>query len=226
MGIAKMNADSMHIFHGAAARGSTSGAHARMLGAIVALVLAGCASTPPLPAVVAEAPRPAGEYVIGPGDTLQIFVWQHPEVSATIPVRPDGKISTPLVEDMLAVGKTPTQLARDLEGRIGEYIRAPSVSVIVSGFVGTFENQVRVVGQAAAPQAIPFREGMTLLDVMIQVGGLSNTAAGNRAKVIRRVDGMQTEIDVKVADLLNRGRIEANIPMQPGDVLIIPQSRL
>jgi polysaccharide export outer membrane protein len=227
MGIAKMTADSTHSLEGAAATETGFRRSARRLfGALVALALAGCASTPPPPAEVVAPARPAGEYVIGPGDTLQIFVWQHPEVSATIPVRPDGKISTPLVEDMLAVGKTPTQLARDLEGRIGEYIRAPSVSVIVSGFVGTFENQVRVVGQAAAPQAIPFREGMTLLDVMIQVGGLSNTAAGNRAKVVRRVDGAQTEIEVKVADLLNRGRIEANIPMQPGDVLIIPQSRL
>lgn len=196
-----------------------------VLAGLAVLVLAACAATPP-PADLGVAPRPSGEYVIGPGDTLQIFVWQHPEVSATIPVRPDGKISTPLVEDMLAVGKTPTQLARDLEGRIGEYIRAPSVSVIVSGFVGTFENQVRVVGQAAQPQSIPYRDGMTLLDVMIQVGGLSNTAAGNRAKIIRRAEGGQTEIPVKVADLLNRGRIEANMPMQPGDVLIIPQSRL
>jgi len=201
------------------------GAGRRVLPVLLALLVAGCAATAP-PVEVAAPVRSAAEYVIDPGDALQIFVWQHPEVSVSVPVRPDGKISSPLVEDMLAVGKTPTQLARDLEARLGEYIRAPTVSVIVSGFVGTFENQVRVVGQAAQPQAIPYREGMTLLDVMIKVGGLSLTAAGNRAKIIRRIDGQQSEIPVKVADLLNRGRISANLPMEPGDVLIIPQSRL
>jgi polysaccharide export outer membrane protein len=219
-----MNADSNGDFRGRVAMPARAARW--MLGVFAGLLLAGCASSPP-PVEEGVAPtRSIAEYVIGPGDTLQIFVWQHPEVSVTIPVRPDGKISTPLVEDLLAVGKTPTQLARDLEGRLGEYIRAPSVSVIVSGFVGTFENQVRVVGQAAQPQSIPYRDGMTLLDVMIQVGGLSSTAAGNRAKVVRSVDGKQAEIKVKVADLLNRGRIDANIPMRPGDVLIIPQSRL
>lgn len=219
MGMTDMKADTQH--HGrrgiAAARFVVAG--------LAALIMAGCASTPTETEVV-EPARSVAEYIIGPGDTLQIFVWQHPEVSVTVPVRPDGKITSPLVEDMLAVGKTPTQLARDLEGRLGEYIRAPAVTVIVSGFIGTFENQVRVVGQAAQPQSIPYRDGMTLLDVMIQVGGLSDTAAGNRAKVIRRADGKQTEIEVKVADLLNRGKIDANIPMRPGDVLIIPQSRL
>jgi polysaccharide biosynthesis/export protein len=189
-----------------------------------AAVLAGCASGPTK--VTEPAALPPGEYAIGPGDTLQIFVWQHPEISVTIPVRPDGRISTPLVEDLPAVGKTPTALARDLEGRIGQYIRAPSVSVIVTNFVGTFANQVRVVGKAAEPQAIPYRNGMTLLDVMIQVGGLDDTAAGNRAKIIRREGDQQTEIPVRVADLLNNGRIAANVPMQPGDVLIIPESRL
>lgn len=195
-----------------------------ILFAALAAALGGCASAPT--AAPTAAATPSGDYVIGPGDTLQIFVWQHPEVSVTIPVRPDGRISTPLVEDVPAVGKTPTELARDLEGRIGQYIRSPSVSVIVTSFVGTFANQVRVVGKATAPQAIPYRNGMTLLDVMIQVGGLAETAAGNRSKIIRREGDQQVEIDVKVGDLLNKGRIGANLAMQPGDVLIIPESRL
>jgi polysaccharide export outer membrane protein len=193
---------------------------------VAGVFLAGCQSAGTSRPVEAAPAAPQTEYVIGPGDTLQIFVWQHPEVSVTIPVRPDGRISTPLVEDVVAVGKTPTQLARDLEVQIGQFIRAPSVSVIVSNFVGTFGNQVRVVGQAAQPQAIPFRQDMTLLDVMIQVGGLSPTAAGNRAKIIRRTDGQEQEIKVRIQDLLNDGDTSQNVVMQPGDVLIIPESWL
>lgn len=193
---------------------------------LASTALAGCQSSGSTKPVTATPAAPQSEYVIGPGDTLQIFVWQHPEVSVTIPVRPDGRVSTPLVEDIVAVGKTPTQLARDLEGQIGQYIRTPTVSVIVTNFVGTFSNQVRVVGQAASPQAIPFRQDMTLLDVMIQVGGLSENAAGNRAKIIRRSGGRQEEIRVRIQDLLNEGDISKNIAMQPGDVLIIPESRL
>ena len=198
-----------------------------MTGLLVALaaLLAGCQSSKPSTPATVPAPTQS-EYVIGPGDTLQVFVWQHPEVSVTIPVRPDGRISTPLVEDVVAVGKTPTQLARDLEGQIGQYIRTPSVSVIVTNFVGTFNNQVRVVGQATSPQAIPFRQDMTLLDVMIQVGGLSPTAAGNRGKIIRRAAGKEQEIRVRIQDLLNDGDTSKNVTMQPGDVLIIPESRL
>lgn len=190
------------------------------------IALAGCSSSKPvtLPAAT-PAPLP-DEYVIGPGDTVQVFVWQHPEVSVTIPVRPDGRISTPLVEDLLAVGKTPTNLARDIEVALGEYIRSPKVNVIVSNFVGTFSNQVRVVGQAAAPQAIPFRQEMTVLDVMIQVGGLAENAAGNRATIVRREGDQQIEIPVRLDDLINKGKISANLPMRPGDVLIIPESRL
>ena len=144
----------------------------------------------------------------------------------TIPVRQDGRISAPLVEDLLAVGKTPTNLARDIEVALGQYIRSPKVNVIVSNFVGTFSNQVRVVGQAAAPQAIPFRQEMTVLDVMIQVGGLAENAAGNRATIVRREGDQQIEIPVRLDDLLNKGKIAANVPMRPGDVLIIPESRL
>ena len=194
---------------------------------LLTLALAGCAGTRSTAAVGAAAPAVGiDEYVIGPGDTVQIFVWQHPEVSVSLPVRPDGRISTPLVEDMLAVGKTPTNLARDIELALAEYIRSPKVNVIVSNFVGTFSTQVRVVGQAAAPQAIPFRQELTVLDVMIQVGGLSPNAAGNRAKIVRSVGGKQEEIRVRLDDLLNKGKIGANVAMRPGDVLIIPESRL
>lgn len=192
-----------------------------------AITLTGCATGKTSRVVTATAPAmPASEYVIGPGDTVQVFVWQHPEVSVTIPVRPDGRISTPLVEDLPAVGKTPSTLARDIELALGEYIRSPKVNVIVSNFVGTFSTQVRVVGQAAAPQAIPFRQELTLLDVMIKVGGLGPNAAGNRAKVVRRTGNVEEEIPVRLDDLLNKGKISANIPMRPGDVLIIPESRL
>ncbi|MEO8225067.1 MAG: XrtA/PEP-CTERM system exopolysaccharide export protein [Gammaproteobacteria bacterium] len=195
--------------------------------AISMIVMGGCAATKTTK-VVGNAPPvvPADEYVIGPGDTVQVFVWQHPEVSVTLPVRPDGRISTPLVEDMQAVGKTPSALARDVELALGEYIRSPKVNVIVSNFVGTFSTQVRVVGQAAAPQAIPFRQELSVLDVMIQVGGLGPNAAGNRAKIVRRVGNTQEEIPVRLDDLLNKGKISANVPMRPGDVLIIPESRL
>jgi polysaccharide export outer membrane protein len=163
-------------------------------------------------------------YVIGPGDTLQVFVWGQPDLSVTVPVRPDGRVSTPLIEDIEAVGKTPTQLATEMERVLSEYIRSPEVNVIVQTFVGTFADQIRVLGQAVMPGAVPYREGITLLDVMIEVGGLTRFAAGNRAKVVRNVDGRSREIRVKLDDLMNRGRIERNIPMQPGDVVIIPEA--
>jgi polysaccharide export outer membrane protein len=166
----------------------------------------------------------ASNYQIGPGDMLDIFVWRNPEISATVPVRPDGKISTPLVEDMVAVGKTPSELARDMEQVLATYIKAPSVNVIVKEFQGTYAEQVRVVGQAANPQAIPFREGMTVLDLVIAVGGLGEFAAGNRAKLLRVIDGETVEYKIRLDDLLNKGRIEHNIAIKPGDVLIIPES--
>lgn len=168
---------------------------------------------------------PQGEYIIGPGDTLQVFVWRNPDISATVPVRPDGRISTPLVEDMVAVGKTPSQLARDIEAVLEEYIRSPQVNIIVEGFVGTFGEQIRVVGQAAEPRALPYRDRMTLLDVMIEVGGLTEFAAGNRARVVRQTaDGGTEEIRVRLHDLMNRGDIRHNMLMRPGDVVIIPES--
>lgn len=164
-------------------------------------------------------------YMIGPGDTLDIFVWRNDELSKSVPVRPDGKISTPLVEDMVAVGKTPTQLARDIEAVLAQYIRSPKVNVIVSEAISA-NRQVRVVGQAVSPRALPFHEGLTVLDVVIAVGGLSEYAAGNRAKVVRAVpNGKPKEIRVRLGDLLNKGDLSSNIELEPGDVIVIPESR-
>ena len=160
----------------------------------------------------------------GPATVLDIFVWRNPEISTVVPVRPDGKISTPLVEDMVAVGKTPSELARDMEKVLATYIKTPTVNVIVTQFRGAFEEQIRVVGQAASPQTVPYQEGMTILDVMIAVGGLGEFAAGNRAKLVRRVDGDTREYRIRLKDLLDKGEIEHNVVMQPGDVLIIPES--
>jgi polysaccharide export outer membrane protein len=188
------------------------------------MLLAACAAPSVTPSDSSAAPID-NEYLIGPGDQLSIFVWQHQDLSVDVPVRPDGKVSIPLVEDMLAVGKSPTALARDLEVALSEYVRNPEVSVIVSDFVGTFGNQIRVVGQAAEPRAIAYRQNMTVLDVMIEVGGLGDFAAGNRAKIIRRADGTEEEIPVRLDDLLKKGRIAANVTMRPGDVLIIPETR-
>lgn len=164
------------------------------------------------------------EYRIGPGDALRVFVWEHPDLSLDVPVRPDGKISTPLIEDMVAEGKTPTQLADDMEAILKDFIRGPVVSVIVQEFKGQFSEQIRVVGQANKPQALSYREGITLLDVMIEVGGLTQFAAGNKAKIVRRQGGNETEIPVRLADLMKKGVIAQNTTMRPGDVLIIPES--
>ena len=191
-------------------------------------VLSACAAEPP-PASEATVsiPNSAGDestYRIGPGDTLRIFIWRNPELSTDVQVRPDGMISTPLVEDMVAVAKTPTQLARDMEEVLETYIKSPSVNVIVSGFVGTPADQIRVVGQAANPQAISYREGMTVLDLIIAVGGLGNFAAGNRAILVRKINGESVEFRVRLDDLINDGDIEQNIEIQPGDILIIPEA--
>ena len=155
---------------------------------------------------------------------MQIYVWNNPELSVTIPVRPDGLITIPLVEDVRAVRKTPSELARDIEKALAEFIRTPEVNVIVTNFRGTYRMQIRVVGQAVSPQSLSFQSGMTLLDVMIEVGGLTEFAAGNRAKIIRWEDGVQIEIRAKLKDLLNDGDISANVVMVPGDILIIPES--
>lgn len=164
------------------------------------------------------------DYVLGPGDTININVWRNPEVSQTVPVRPDGKITMPLVEDLQASGKTATQLARDIEHILGKYIQQPVVTVTVTGFVGPYSEQIRVIGQAAKPQALPYRQGMSLMDVMIAVGGLGDFAAGNSASIVRKVDGKQEKIEVRLADLIKKGDISANMPVRPGDILIIPES--
>ncbi|MCC5870255.1 MAG: polysaccharide export protein [Gammaproteobacteria bacterium] len=199
---------------------------AALAGLLLAFVLVGCNTAPRVSAGDEGAPvAPPSAYIIGPGDTLQVFVWRNPDISATVPVRPDGRISTPLVEDMVAVGKTPSQLARDIEGVLEEYIRSPQVNIIVEGFVGTFGEQIRVVGQAGEPRGLPYRDRMTLLDVMIEVGGLTEFAAGNRARVVRQLpDGGTEEIRVRLHDLMNRGDMRHNIAMRPGDVVIIPES--
>ena len=175
-----------------------------------------------------EAPPPvsdeeAAHYVIGPGDTLQVFVWRNPELSTTVPVRPDGKISTPLVEDMVAIGKTPTVLARDIEKVLAEYVRSPQVNIIVTQPVSAF-SQVRVIGQVTNPQALAYRQGMTVLDAILAVGGLAPFAAGNRAKVVRTENGKPLEIKVRVDDLVNRGQMKHNVELQAGDVLVVPES--
>jgi len=197
---------------------------------VLVVGMVGCASHAPLDAAAttpADSGKDTGDrYLIGPGDNLDIFVWRNEDISISVPVRPDGRISTPLVEEMMAAGKTPSQLARDIEKALSKYIKTPVVTVIVTNFVGTFGNQIRVVGQAAKPQALPYREDISLLDVMIEVGGLTEFAAGNRAKIIRRHNGKTTEIPVRLQDLLEDGDITANRLMRPGDVLIIPESWL
>jgi polysaccharide export outer membrane protein len=177
------------------------------------------------PAPVQQAVNVPGDYIIGPGDTLQVFVWRNPELTATVPVRPDGKISTPLVEDMVAVGKNPTVLARDIEKVLTEYVRSPQVNVIVTQPVSSF-SQVKVVGQVTNPRSLAYREGMTVLDAILEVGGLGTYAAGNRARIMRMQNGKQVEIKIKVQSLVNKGDLSQNLRLQPGDVLVIPETRL
>ena len=174
--------------------------------------------------VVPAASAPIPEYVIGPGDTLQVFVWRNPEVSMSVPVRPDGKISTPLIEDLVVTGKTPAQVAREVEKRLGTYLKDPLATVIVTGFVGPYNQQVRVVGAATKPQILPYRANMTLLDVMIAVGGLTDLASGNKASISRTVGKEQQQFKVRLDDLIRRGDISANVEVAPGDILIIPES--
>jgi polysaccharide export outer membrane protein len=195
-----------------------------------ALALSACAgsSRPELPAAayVSGQEQPGEEYVIGPLDQLNIFVWRNPELSSKVQVRPDGRITTPLISDMPAVGKTPRMLADDMKIALGEYIKDPIVSVIVDNFSGTFSQQIRIVGATAKPASIPYRANMTLLDAMISVGGLSEYAAGNRAKLVRydRTTGKQVEYNVKLSKLIKDGDSRANVRLEPGDVIIIPES--
>lgn len=200
------------------------------------LVIGACAtaqeSRPAAPvAAPSEAqPAPAAatvgpDYQIGPGDTIQVFVWRNPELTTSVPVRPDGKVSTPLVEDIVAVGKTPSQLARDIEVRLAEYIRSPQVNVIVTDPQSSF-SKITVIGQVRTPGSIPYQEGMTVLDVVLAAGGLTDFAAGDRTKLVRKdVSGATSEKRVRVDDLVRKGKLKENLPVLPGDVLIIPESR-
>lgn len=194
---------------------------AALAAAWVAL-LAGCASSahPPAPATLSQFDY---TYVIGPGDSVNIVVWRNPELSMSVPVRPDGKIAAPLVEELVAQGKTSVALAREIETVLGKYVRDPVVTVLVNGFVGPYSEQIRVVGEAARPQALSYKNKMTLLDVMIAVGGLTDFAAGNRATILRTAEGNK-QYTIRIRDLLKGGDVSANVEMRPGDILIIPQS--
>ena len=200
----------------------------KVLAVICATVVAGCAggSGDQLPSAqfVTSNEGPGPQYVVGPLDTLEIFVWRHVELSRPVTVRPDGRFSMPLIDDMAATGKTPTQLARDIEEQLARYVQSPIVTVIVGGFTGPFAQQVRVVGSAAAPQAIPYRANMTLLDVMIAVGGITEFASGNGSTLARVENGAQREYNVRLDDLLKDGDVSANVKIEPGDVIIVPES--
>ncbi|HJR14613.1 MAG TPA: XrtA/PEP-CTERM system exopolysaccharide export protein [Rhodanobacteraceae bacterium] len=191
---------------------------------VLGLVLFGGCSTTPTTSNLSTAAPAVERYIIGPGDSLDIYVRDNPTLTTTVPVRPDGRISIPLVQSITAAGKTPDQLAEDLQKELSRYIRSPLVTVIVKRFVGAYSQQVRVVGQAATPRAVPYRSGMTVLDLMIDVGGLTKFAAGNKAKIVRQLpDGAEQTIPVRLGDLMN-GKITENVRMHPGDILIIPES--
>ena len=200
----------------------------RIVGAIFLTgLLAACAGYPTAPGGVPDTAvrDDQSAYVIGPNDGLTIFVWRQPELSTPVTVRPDGKISVPLIDDLQAAGKTPSELAKDITKVLSEYVQDPKVTVIVQSFVGPFDRQIRVVGEATRPQAIPYRRNMIVLDVMIAVGGLTDYAAGNRAVIVRKAgDGKQQSYNVKLDDLLKDGNVSANAYVLPGDVIIIPQS--
>jgi polysaccharide export outer membrane protein len=190
------------------------------MGLLVGLVAA-CASKPTNPAPTIAA-KPDYNYIVGPGDAINIIVWRNPELSLSVPVRPDGKISTPLVDELVAQGKTSIEIAREVENALGKFVRDPVVTVIVTNFVGPYSEQIRVVGEAAKPQALPYKQKMTLLDVMIAVGGLTDFADGNSASITRAAEG-DKRYSVRLNDLIKRGDISANVEMRPGDILIIPQ---
>lgn len=192
-----------------------------------AAVLTGCATDfgerGQLPVASGDA-QYSTRYKIAPGDSVEVFVWRNPEVSTEVPVRPDGLLSAPLLEEIPAAGKTPAELARDLEAELSTYLRDPLVTVIVQGFTGTFREQIRILGEAASPQALIYNDSMTLLDVLIQVGGITEFADGNNATLIRRVDGQQELFQLRLDDLIRDGDITANVDMRPGDIIIIPEA--
>lgn len=193
-------------------------------GLALVAALVGCANLEELPSLSDQAAAERPFYLIGPGDGLTIFVWKNPDLTTSVPVRPDGRISVPLMEDLDVTGKTPTELAREIEQELSVYVQDPLVTVIVTGFVGPFSEQVRVVGEAANPQALPYRDKMTLLDVMIAVGGLTEFADGNSSTVIRQSNGEQQQFRARLSDLIKDGDISANAMLLPGDVIIVPES--
>ena len=201
-----------------------SGSFRVALGTLALVLLVGCATgqkgAPPAPAVAGGAEY---NYIIGAGDNLNIIVWRNPELSMSVPVRPDGKISAPLVDQMQAQGKTSVQMARDVEKELSKFVRDPVVTVIVTSFVGPYSEQIRVVGEAARPQFLAYKDKMSLLDVMIVVGGLTDFADGNGATILRGSEGNK-QYSVRLKDLIKRGDVSANVEMRPGDILIIPQS--
>jgi polysaccharide export outer membrane protein len=192
------------------------------LAALAIGVLAGC-TTPKYPPAPIDAQTADYNYRIGPLDTVNVIVWRNSDLSIVVPVRPDGKITTPLVDDMVAIGKTPTELERDIEKALTKFIRDPVVTIVVTNFAGPVNEQIRVTGEATKPQIMPYRKNMTLLDVMIAVGGLTDFADGNAATIYRVADGGKI-YSVRLRDLVKRGDISANVEMKPGDILIIPQS--
>ena len=195
----------------------------RVLLGLLGVMLFGCATSSSNPPAPVSAASSSYNYIIGPGDTVNIVVWRNPELSMSVPVRPDGKIAAPLVVDLQAMGKDATTLARDVEKELGKYIRDPVVTVVVTQFVGPYSEQIRVVGEAGKPQTLPYKQKMTLLDVMIAVGGLTDFADGNSTTLLRTVEG-DKQYSVRVADLIKNGDVSANVDMMPGDVLIIPRS--
>lgn len=195
-----------------------------LLPLLLVSLLSACASKSLYPPAPAKADGASDwTYLLGPGDSVSVFVWGNPEVSGSFPIRPDGKMTMNLVEDMPATGKTPTQLAREIEKVLGKYIQEPIVTVIVGGGVGPFSQQIRVLGQATRPQTLNYREHMSLLDLMITVGGITDFAAGNRASILRVVDGKPQQFAVRLDDLIKEADVSANVELRPGDVLIIPE---
>ena len=186
--------------------------------------VAACAPSGPPAPPVSTVPTETARYIIGPGDSLQISVWHNQELSISVPVRPDGRISTPLVNDVVAAGRTPEQLGHDIEERLKKFVSDPTVTVIVSNFIGPYNQQVRIIGEAVTPKAIPFQAHMTVLDAMIAAGGLTPFASGNRTKIVRRIDGKEVSTTVRLTDLLKSGDLTANTDLRPGDIIIIPQS--
>ena len=208
-------------------RGAIPGVMRRLVlwaaGIAASAALLGCSLTPKYPPPPTFAATPDYRYVIGTGDSVSVMVWRNPELSMAVPVRPDGRLTMPLVEDLMALGRTPTELARDIEKELAKYVRDPMVTVIVSGASSPFSEQIRIIGEASKPQAIPYRQNMTILDVMITVGGLTDFADGNKTVLVRGAEQGKM-YTVRLNDLIKRGDISANVDMKPGDVLIIPQS--